>query len=53
MIGELWQFLIASAVGAAAIVLWVLLVYLPRREWDGEGNDGTEKLPTNATDKDR
>lgn len=43
MIGELWQLLAAGTVGLVAIVLWVFLIYLPRRKWDGEGRDGTEK----------
>lgn len=43
MIGELWQFLVAGAIGVIAILLWIFLIYLPRREWDGEGRDGTEK----------
>ena len=28
---EIWQFAIAAAAGAVMIVLWILLVYLPRR----------------------
>lgn len=43
MIGELWQFLAAGSVGVVAIVLWIFLIYLPRRKWDGEGRDGTEE----------
>ena len=43
MIGELWQFLVAGSVGIVAILLWILLVYLPRRKWDGDGNNGAEK----------
>lgn len=43
MIGELWQFLAAGAVGVAAITLWIFLIYLPRRKWDGDGNNGSEK----------
>jgi hypothetical protein len=43
MIGELWQFLAAGAVGIVAILLWVFLVYLPRRKWDGDGNKDTDK----------
>jgi hypothetical protein len=43
VIGELWQFLAAGAVGVTAIVLWVFLIYLPRRKWDGDGNKNTKK----------
>lgn len=35
---ELWQFLAAGVVGIGAIFLWIFLVYLPRRKWDGDGN---------------
>ena len=40
MIGELWQLLAAGAVAVVAILLWIFLIYLPRRKWDG---DGTKK----------
>ncbi|MGF1473489.1 MAG: hypothetical protein ACFB50_17340 [Rubrobacteraceae bacterium] len=39
MIGELWQFLAVGAVGLVAAALWLLLIYLPRRSWDGDGNE--------------
>ncbi|MGB3635868.1 MAG: hypothetical protein WA982_17660 [Rubrobacteraceae bacterium] len=38
MIGELWQFFAAASVGVIAITLWIFLIYLPRRKWDGDGN---------------
>lgn len=43
MIGEIWQFLVVLAVGVVAILLWLFLIYLPRRSWDGEGEDDTGK----------
>lgn len=43
MIGELWQLLAAGAVGIVAIISWVFLIYLPRRKWDGDGIDSSEK----------
>lgn len=43
MIGELWQFLAAGSVGVVAIVLWIFLIYLPRRKWDGDGIEGSGK----------
>lgn len=43
MIGELWQFFAAGAVGIVAILLWIILIYLPRRKWDGDGNKGNNK----------
>ncbi|CAN5785001.1 hypothetical protein BH23ACT11_BH23ACT11_13660 [soil metagenome] len=43
MIGELWQFLIALFLGIAAILLWIFVVYIPRRRWDGDGNKTSKK----------
>lgn len=45
MIGELWQFLAAGVVGVGAITLWIFLVYLPRRKWDGDGKDKEDRQP--------
>ena len=38
---ELWQAAVVSAAGAVVVVLWVLLVYLPRRT----GEDSPQEPP--------
>lgn len=40
MIGEVWQLLVAGVVAIVAIILWVFLIYLPRRSWDGDKKSG-------------
>ena len=36
MIGEVWQLLVAGSIGVTVVVLWLLIIYLPRRSWDGD-----------------
>lgn len=35
MSAEVWQFIGAAAVGAVAVTLWILFVYLPRNTGEG------------------
>ncbi len=37
---EMWQFVIAAGVGATVALLWILLVYRPRRTGEGQRGDG-------------
>ncbi len=53
MTGEMWQFLGVGLVGVGAGTLWFLLIYKPRRSWDGDKNTGGAGEPGEEEDTDR
>ncbi len=48
MSGEIWQFLVVGIVGLVIAVLWLFIIYLPRRTAEGEGDNVTS--PTEVTE---
>lgn len=38
MTGELWQFFLIGGVGIVVGLLWLFIIYLPRRTAEGEGD---------------
>lgn len=38
MSGEVWQFILMGGAGAMIAVLWLFIIYLPRRTAEGEGD---------------
>ena len=47
MNGEVWQFLLIGGVGLIVALLWLFIIYLPRRTAEGESDhaaDSTEDL---------
>jgi hypothetical protein len=47
---EMWQFLAVGAVALAAVMLWIVFIYLPRRTGEGEGDGAAVEVPE-APDK--
>ena len=43
MSGEVWQFILIGGAGAVIAVLWLFIIYLPRRTAEGEGGDHAAK----------
>lgn len=48
---EMWQFVIAAGVGATVALLWILLVYRPRRTGEGERDDGAESRSAESSER--
>lgn len=46
MSGEIWQFLVVGIVGLVIAVLWLFIIYLPRRTAEGEGDNAAHSVET-------
>lgn len=44
MSGEIWQFLVIGAVGIVVALLWLFIIYIPRRSAEGEGDHPAESI---------
>lgn len=44
MSGEIWQFLVVGIVGLVIAVLWLFIIYLPRRTAEGEGDNAAHSV---------
>jgi len=49
---EIWQFVAVAAVGAVVVLLWLLLVYLPRRTGEGGGRRSAEDTREDSVEND-
>jgi hypothetical protein len=53
MTTEMWQFLAVGSVGLGAGTLWFMLIYKPRRSWDGDKSPGETGEAGEEEDTDR
>jgi len=52
MSAEVWQFGAVAAVGVIVILLWIFLIYLPRRTGEGERERSTEDKREDSSERD-
>ena len=53
MSAEVWQLAVAAGIGAVIILLWLFLVYLPRRTGEDGGNRNRKDDDEDHSDNDR
>jgi hypothetical protein len=44
MSGEIWQFLVIGAVGIVVALLWLFIIYLPRRSAEDESDHPAKSI---------